>query len=93
MRRILILLLTKIIMGRTSLIRYTVTVMDLSMMMKMMVAKLPKTHPKPIVVEIFISRFFKGKSGVVAGCVTHPCNQHLPQGRVNVKEEGPYQEC
>ena len=61
-------------------------VMDLIIMMRMM---LPKTHPKPIVVEIFIPWFFKGKSGVVAGCVAHPCDQHLPQGRVDVEEEGP----
>ena len=55
--------------------------------------RIPKTHPKPIVVKIFIARFFKGKSGVVAGCVAHPCDQHLPQGRMNVEEKGPDQEC
>ena len=54
---------------------------------------LPEAHPKPIVVEIFIPWFLKRKGGVVAGCVAHPCDQHLPQGRVDVEEEGPDQEC
>ena len=50
---------------------------------------LPEAHPEPIVVEIFISGFLKRKGGVVAGCVAHPCDQHLPQRRVDIKEEGP----
>ena len=48
---------------------------------------LPKPHPKPIVVEVFISRLFKGKGRIVASCVAHPGNHHLPKGWVDVEKE------
>ena len=48
---------------------------------------LPKPHPKPIVVEVFISWLFKGKGRIVASCVAHPGNHHLPKGRVDVEKE------
>ena len=48
---------------------------------------LPKPHPKPIVVEVFISRLFEGKGRIVASCVAHPGNHHLPKGRVDVEKE------
>ena len=48
---------------------------------------LPKPHPKPIVVEVFIPWLFKGKGRIVASCVAHPGNHHLPEGRVDVEKE------
>ena len=48
---------------------------------------LPKPHPKPIVVEVFIPWLFKGKGRIVASCVAHPGNHHLPKGRVDVEKE------
>ena len=48
---------------------------------------LPKPHPKPIVVEVFISRLFEGKGRIVASCVAHPGNHHLPKGWVDVEKE------
>ena len=48
---------------------------------------LPKPHPKPIVVEVFVSWLFKGKGRIVASCVAHPGNHHLPKGRVDVEKE------
>ena len=48
---------------------------------------LPKPHPKPIVVEVFISWLFKGKGRIVASCVAHPGNHHLPKGWVDVEKE------
>ena len=48
---------------------------------------LPKPHSKPIVVKVFISWLFKGKGRIVASCVAHPGNHHLPKGRVDVEKE------
>ena len=48
---------------------------------------LPKPHPKPIVVKVFISWLFKGKGRIVASCVAHPGNHHLPKGWVDVEKE------